>query len=174
MTDAITLSSPAGDLVMRPERDDDEPFRFELFCASRQPDFARLLAPDVLDTIMRQQFHAQAVSYRARFPQARGDIIELGGTPIGRIMIDRGDWVLHIVEQAIHSIDTRLTVLTTSLVGTAAQAVQSVDSRLTLLTSTLSDGTAQVTPWLIDYKRFNDPRRNRFFASPPEIEHKVG
>jgi calcineurin-like phosphoesterase family protein len=38
----------------------------------------------------------------------------------------------------------------------------------------LEQGTAQVTPWLIDYKRFNDPKRNRFFASPPEIEHKVG
>lgn len=35
-------------------------------------------------------------------------------------------------------------------------------------------GSAQVTPWLIDYQRFNDPRRNRFFATPPEIEHKVG
>ena len=38
----------------------------------------------------------------------------------------------------------------------------------------LEGGTAQVTPWLIDYKRFNDPKRNRFFASPPEIEHKAG
>jgi len=38
----------------------------------------------------------------------------------------------------------------------------------------LEGGTAQVTPWLIDYKRFNDPKRNRFFAAPPEIEHKVG
>jgi len=38
----------------------------------------------------------------------------------------------------------------------------------------LENGTAQVTPWLIDYQRFNDPRRNRFFATPPEIEHKVG
>jgi hypothetical protein len=38
----------------------------------------------------------------------------------------------------------------------------------------LEGGTAQVTPWLIDYKRFNDPSRNRFFAAPPEIEHKVG
>ncbi|HEU0033066.1 MAG TPA: metallophosphoesterase [Kofleriaceae bacterium] len=38
----------------------------------------------------------------------------------------------------------------------------------------LENGTAQVTPWLIDYKRFNDPKRNRFFASPPEIEHKAG
>ena len=38
----------------------------------------------------------------------------------------------------------------------------------------LEGGTAQVTPWLIDYQRFNDPKRNRFFASPPEIEHKTG
>jgi hypothetical protein len=38
----------------------------------------------------------------------------------------------------------------------------------------LENGTASVTPWLIDYARFNDPKRNRFFASEPEIEHKVG
>ena len=38
----------------------------------------------------------------------------------------------------------------------------------------LENGNATVTPWLIDYKRFNDPKRNRFFASEPEIEHKVG
>jgi len=38
----------------------------------------------------------------------------------------------------------------------------------------LESGTAQVTPWLIDYQRFNDPKRNRFFASKPEIEHKAG
>ncbi len=38
----------------------------------------------------------------------------------------------------------------------------------------LENGTAQVTPWPIDYKRFNDPKRNRFFATPPEIEHKIG
>jgi len=42
------------------------------------------------------------------------------------------------------------------------------------VTIRLENGNAQVTPWLIDYQRFNDPRRNRFFASPPEIEHKVG
>ena len=38
----------------------------------------------------------------------------------------------------------------------------------------IEGGTTQVTPWLIDYKRFNDPKRNRFFATPPEIEHKAG
>lgn len=33
-------------------------------------------------------------------------------------------------------------------------------------------GTVQITPWAIDYKRFNEPSRNRFFASEPEIAHK--
>ena len=34
-------------------------------------------------------------------------------------------------------------------------------------------GSARVVPWAIDYKHYNDPRRNRFFASKPEIEHKA-
>jgi len=38
----------------------------------------------------------------------------------------------------------------------------------------IENGATQITPWLIDYQRFNDPKRNQFFASPPEIEHKVG
>jgi uncharacterized tellurite resistance protein B-like protein len=41
-------------------------------------------------------------------------------------------------------------------------------------TIVVEGGAASVTPWLIDYKKFNDPKRNRFFAAPPEIEHKVG
>ncbi|MBK7535064.1 MAG: serine/threonine protein phosphatase [Myxococcales bacterium] len=36
----------------------------------------------------------------------------------------------------------------------------------------LADGTCQITPWAIDYKRFNAPSVNRFFASEPEISHK--
>ncbi len=33
---------------------------------------------------------------------------------------------------------------------------------------------SKVTPWKIDYKRYNHPERNAFFASQPEIEHKTG
>ena len=33
-------------------------------------------------------------------------------------------------------------------------------------------GTTRVVPWVIDYKHYNDPKRNRFFASAPEIAHK--
>jgi hypothetical protein len=36
------------------------------------------------------------------------------------------------------------------------------------------DGVSKVTPWAIDWKRYNDPTTNAFFASDPEIEHKIG
>jgi hypothetical protein len=42
------------------------------------------------------------------------------------------------------------------------------------LTILVEQGNAKVTPWEIDYQRFNDPKRNKFFASEPEIEHKQG
>ena len=36
------------------------------------------------------------------------------------------------------------------------------------------DGSSKVTPWAIDWKRYNSPTTNAFFASAPEIEHKTG
>jgi hypothetical protein len=43
------------------------------------------------------------------------------------------------------------------------------------LTVHVEAGTpARVVPWEIDYRRYNDPKVNRFFASEPEIEHKQG
>jgi hypothetical protein len=41
-------------------------------------------------------------------------------------------------------------------------------------TIAVEDGVAQVTPWAIDYARYNDPIRNKFYATKPEIEHKIG
>jgi ribosomal protein S18 acetylase RimI-like enzyme len=101
MRDAPDISSPVGVLHLRPERDEDRDFRYRLFCDSRQPEFALLLAPAAFQQIMTHQFHAQTVNYRAQFPQARFDIIELSGEPIGRIVVDRPGTMLHIVDQAI-------------------------------------------------------------------------
>ncbi|MEZ4365722.1 MAG: metallophosphoesterase [Kofleriaceae bacterium] len=41
-------------------------------------------------------------------------------------------------------------------------------------TISIEGGTARVVPWEIDYARFNDPFLNHFFATKPEIEHKIG
>ena len=101
MQEAFEVPWPAGVLTLRPERDEDREFRYRLFCASRQPEFARMLPPPVYQHVMAHQFQAQTVSYRMQFPQARFDIVELEGRPIGRIVIDRPGDMLHIVDQAI-------------------------------------------------------------------------
>jgi len=100
MDNVLHVASPVGLLHLRPERDDDRGFRYQLFCDSRQPEFA-LLPPPVYQQVMAHQFHAQTVGYRGQFPQARFDIIELAGERIGRIVVDRSGPMMHIVDQAI-------------------------------------------------------------------------
>ena len=41
------------------------------------------------------------------------------------------------------------------------------------LTMRHEEGATKVTPWLLDYARYNDPERNAFFRLPPEIEFKT-
>ncbi len=104
MEDVTEISSPLGALRLRPERVGDQDFRFRLFCDSRLPEFALLaqhVGPAAYEQIMHMQFQAQTTSYRAQFPQARFDIIELDGTPIGRIVVDRPGTEVHIVDQAV-------------------------------------------------------------------------
>ena len=100
MDHVLHIASPVGPLHLRPECDDDRGFRYQLFCDSRQPEFA-LLPPPVYQQVMAHQFHAQTVGYRGQFPQARFDIIELAGERIGRIVVDRSGTMMHIVDQAI-------------------------------------------------------------------------
>ena len=102
--DVRVIPSSLGALRLRPERDADQPFRLRLFFDSRPPELALLLrqvGPEEYDRLMRFQFQAQTMSYRASFPQARFDIIELDGAPIGRIVVDRPGGEVHIVDQAV-------------------------------------------------------------------------
>jgi len=102
MDDVIAIASPLGRLELRPERDDDQPFRFELFCKSRPPEWDMVqLDPQFREQLMRHQFEAQTTGYRAQFPKARFDIIELDAEPIGRIVVDRPAGMLNLVDQAI-------------------------------------------------------------------------
>jgi ribosomal protein S18 acetylase RimI-like enzyme len=102
MDDVIAIASPLGRLELRPERDDDQPFRFELFCKSRPPEWDMVqLDPQFREQLMRHQFEAQTTSYRVQFPKARFDIIELDREPIGRIVVDRPAGMLNLVDQAI-------------------------------------------------------------------------
>jgi len=99
MPDTIEIPSSRGVLRLRPEREGDLAFRLSLFGDSR-PDLA-LLPPAAREQIMSLQFRAQTMSYRAQFPDARFDIIEIDGVAIGRIVVDRAGATLRIVDQAL-------------------------------------------------------------------------
>jgi ribosomal protein S18 acetylase RimI-like enzyme len=100
--DVIEIDAAQGSLRLRPERSEDDAFRFQLFCDSRPAEFSLLrLDAGALDQFMRMQFQAQTQTYRANFPNARFDIIELDRLPIGRIVVNRPGPFLHIVDQAI-------------------------------------------------------------------------
>jgi ribosomal protein S18 acetylase RimI-like enzyme len=102
MADVIAISSAQGQLSLRPEREGDDAFRFQLFCESRPAEFALLqLEPAAFEQLMRFQFQAQTMTYRTNFPDARFDIIELDGVPIGRIVVGRSGTAWRIVDQAI-------------------------------------------------------------------------
>jgi ribosomal protein S18 acetylase RimI-like enzyme len=99
---AIDIPSPAGTVRLRAECEEDRDFRYRLFCDSRLPEWYIIeLDPVVRARLMDHQFLAQTLSYRAQFPRARFDIIELGGEPIGRIVVDRPGAFVHLVDQAI-------------------------------------------------------------------------
>jgi hypothetical protein len=42
------------------------------------------------------------------------------------------------------------------------------------MTVTWKRGTVAITPWKIDFERYNAPERNKFYQSAPEIEHQAG
>jgi ribosomal protein S18 acetylase RimI-like enzyme len=101
LSEVLVVPWPHGRLTLRPERSDDLIFRFQLFCDSRTPEWYQVeLPPEQFSQVMHQQFQAQTESYARQLPDARFDIIELDGVPIGRIVIDRNDKI-HLSDQAI-------------------------------------------------------------------------
>jgi len=73
--------------VKRPQDDD---FLREVYRATRLEEMAQSGWPDEqIRTFLDQQFHFQDVYYQREFPKAAYSIVELDGTPIGRLYLDR-------------------------------------------------------------------------------------
>jgi ribosomal protein S18 acetylase RimI-like enzyme len=102
VNDTPAPSSSASRIRRRPECAADDGFRFDLFCGSRAPgeDLAALDAP-LRERLMRQQFQGQNASYRANYPDARFEIVEHAGAPIGRIVTARTPDAVLIVNIAL-------------------------------------------------------------------------
>lgn len=86
------LQTAKGPVTFRPERPDDEALLFRLFCSWALEDLERLPLDDAMkQNMLRFQFAGQTATYRGAYPAASFDIIERGGVPIGRLIVDPGD-----------------------------------------------------------------------------------
>lgn len=91
MSGALVLETARGQVVLRPEQSADADFLYALFRSHMLAELA-LMPVDAAtrEQLVRMQFDSQTATYRAQFPQARFDIVEQDGNPIGRLIVDTG------------------------------------------------------------------------------------
>lgn len=97
---ALDLATPLGHFGLRKERPEDAEFLFALFASCQTFTFDSMpLDAAAKAELMRLQFRAQTEGYRANFPDADFDIVELDGKPLGRLVVEReGDEALRFVD----------------------------------------------------------------------------
>ena len=95
-------TATASAISLRPERPEDDPFLFAVFASTREEE----LALTNWDAAMRraflnQQFAAMRQGYRSMFPSGEFLIIELAGHPVGRLVLNRGESEIRVVDIAL-------------------------------------------------------------------------
>lgn len=88
-----------GVITLRDVREDDAPFLFQLYCELREPELHAVgLKDEERGSLLEMQFRVQASGYEAQFAEAQHQIVEFGGKPIGRILVDRSGSPITLVD----------------------------------------------------------------------------
>ena len=94
----LPLSAP---YQLRVQSDDDDGFATELYSSTRD-DLRQMPAdPAVIAQLIAMQQRMQSHGYRQAYPHAAYLILQHGDTPIGRLVLERQDQLLHLVDIAI-------------------------------------------------------------------------
>ena len=89
-------------MTLRPTRADDAPFLRRLFASTREDELSALAwSAAQRETFLSLQLEGQDRHYRAQYPQARFDVIERDGAPVGRLVVDREEGVIHLLDIAL-------------------------------------------------------------------------
>jgi ribosomal protein S18 acetylase RimI-like enzyme len=87
---------------LRPVDDADRVFLVELYASTREEELAQVEWPEgARETFVEQQFAAQDNHYRANYPGATLDVIEVDGSPAGRLYVHRGPSDIRIMDIAL-------------------------------------------------------------------------
>lgn len=97
-----TLDDKAASIKLRPAHPEDEPFLFAVYCSTRVEELALTnWAPPQKDSFLRMQFEAQRRSYSQQMPNAEHFVIQCDGATAGRMILDRRDTEIALVDLAL-------------------------------------------------------------------------
>jgi ribosomal protein S18 acetylase RimI-like enzyme len=89
-------------VTLEPMRPEDDNFVFEVFASTRADELALTgWGPEQKNQFLRMQFAAQKHSYEIDFPQLEHWIIHRDGVPAGRMMVDRSEHEILLVDLAL-------------------------------------------------------------------------
>jgi ribosomal protein S18 acetylase RimI-like enzyme len=96
------VSGGAPAVELRPATDADLPFLARVYASTRAEELAPLPWTDEQRrAFLAHQFAAQSADYARNYPDASYDVVVVDGDPAGRLILDRGERELHIVDIAL-------------------------------------------------------------------------
>lgn len=97
-----TVASPASQASLRETRAEDGEFLYRVYAGTRAEELAMTdWSEEQKAQFCRMQFQAQTADYSANYPEARHSIIECDGTPVGRLIVERAEGELRIIDIAL-------------------------------------------------------------------------
>jgi len=91
-----------ADIQLRPVTEEDRPFLERVYCTTREHEMALVPWTDEQKlAFLRQQFDAQWVHYNIHYASGVHSLILAGGTPVGRLFIERRASEILIVDIAL-------------------------------------------------------------------------
>jgi ribosomal protein S18 acetylase RimI-like enzyme len=89
-------------LTLRPARAEDAPFLRRLYASTREDELSALdWNAAQRETFLSLQLEAQDRHYRAHYPEARFYVIECAGAPVGHLVVDRREGLIHLLDIAL-------------------------------------------------------------------------
>lgn len=92
---------PPAALQIRPAVPLDDAFFFELYRSTREDLLALLADPRYIDGLIAMQQQMQVAGYRSSYPEARYEVLELDGSPAGRLVTAAVAGALRVIDIAV-------------------------------------------------------------------------
>ena len=96
------LQEGLAGITLRPATPDDDTFQLELYTGTRLDELELIdWNENQKHAFIKMQFNARQLQYSYRYPQAEDNIILQGSQPIGRMLVDRNEKQIALVDIAL-------------------------------------------------------------------------